>query len=182
MISAATVIDAASGITYPLTAWRRLRRFGPATVWLRRWLWCVSLLSLLLAHGVASAQVLAEQDARAVRTVVEAQLEAFVANDAARAFAYASPSIQAQFGDAATFMAMVRAGYPMMVRPATVSFFQARVVDGTEAVELTVRQAVNLRDPEGRLWMATYLLERRVGTGWRINGCMVVADSGKSLT
>lgn len=156
----------------------RFRGLGQVMGWARRCLWRLSLLGLL-APAAAGAAVLAEPDARAVRKVVEAQLDAFAADDAERAFSYASVSIRAQFGDAATFMAVVLSGYPMVVRPASVSFFQARVADAAEG---TVSQTVQLRDREGRLWMATYSLERQAGAGWRINGCVVVADSGKSIT
>ena len=76
-------------------------------------------------------------------------------------------------------MAMVRSGYPMVVRPAAVSFFQVLVEMGTSP---TVTQLVQLRDREGRLWKATYLLERQTGAGWRIGGCVVATDSGKSST
>jgi Domain of unknown function (DUF4864) len=149
-----------------------------AGAWTRRRLGHLALISLLLPTA-AGAALLAEPDARAVRQVVEAQLEAFAADDAARAFAYASASIQAQFGDANAFMAMVRSGYPMVIRPAAVSFFQPQVEIGTPE---TVKQLVQLRDREGRLWMATYLLQRQGGAGWRISGCVVAADSGKSST
>jgi hypothetical protein len=150
---------------------------------LRR-LWCILCFSLLMPVS-AGAAVLAEADARAVRQVVQAQLDAFAADDAERAFSYASASIRTQFGDAATFMAMVRSGYPMVVRPATVSFFQPQTdgtADGANRAPATVLQAVQMRDREGRLWMATYLLERQPGNGWRISGCVVVADSGKFST
>jgi len=147
----------------------------------RRCLVRVTLLGLL-APVVAGAAVLAEPEARAVRQVVEAQLDAFAANDAKRAFSYASASIRARFGDADNFMAMVQSGYPMVVRPAAVSFFQAQADDGAEGAQAAVRQAVQLRDREGRLWLATYLLERQDDAGWRINGCVVVADSGRSST
>ena len=165
-------------MTYHLTG------LGQVVRWVRRRLRSVATLGLLvlLAPAGASAAVLAEPDARAVRRVVEAQLEALAANDAERAFSYASASIRAQFGDAANFMAMVRGGYPMVVRPATVLFFQAQADDGAEGAGATVRQTVQLRDREGRFWMATYVLERRAGMGWRISACMVVADSGKFLT
>lgn len=146
--------------------------------WFRRGAGCVAAVGLIVALA-ARATPLAEPDARAVREVVEAQLDAFAADDAERAFAYASPSIQARFGDSANFMAMVRGAYPMVLRPATVAFFQARAVDGTSA---TVSQAVHLRDREGRLWLATYVLERSSGTIWRINACMVAPDNGQSLT
>ena len=155
-----------------------LTHLHQAGAWTRRRLGCVALIGLLVP-AAASAAPLAEPDARAVRQVIEAQLEAFAADDAARAFSYASASIKAQFGDANNFMAMVRSGYPMVIRPAAVSFFQAQVEVGTPA---TVTQLVQLRDREGRFWKATYLLERQTGAGWRISGCVVAADSGKSST
>jgi hypothetical protein len=46
----------------------------------------------------------------------------------------------------------------------------------------TVRQVVQLRDRDGRLWLATYLLERQPGIGWRIGGCVVTSDAGRSST
>ena len=157
---------------------RGLTGLGPLIGWIRRGLGCVALIGLLVSTA-AGAAVLGEPDARAVRQVVEGQLDALAADDAVRAFSYASASIRAQFGDATHFMAMVQVGYPMVVRPAAVSFFQAQTVVGAPG---TVSQAVQMRDREGRLWMATYLLERQTGAGWRISGCVVTADSGKSLT
>jgi Domain of unknown function (DUF4864) len=157
---------------------RGLTKLHQAGAWTRHRLGCVALIGLLVP-ALAGAAQLAEPDARAVRQVVEAQLEAFAADDAARAFSRASSSIQAQFGDANTFMAMVRSGYPMVVRTAAVSFFQPQVEVGTPA---TATQLVQLRDREVRLWMATYVLERQTAAGWRISGCVVAADSGKSST
>ena len=141
----------------------------------RRWLLRCSLAVLLCPLTVGAA-VLGEADARAVRAVIEAQLDAFAADDAERAYSYASAAIRTQFTDAATFMAMVRAGYPMVVRPDSVTFFQPQSTDGA------VLQTVQLRDRAGRLWRATYQLERQPSDGWRINGCTVVPDTGKSMT
>ena len=155
-----------------------LKSLGRVVAWTRRLLGCVAVIGLLVP-ATAGAVVLAEPDERAVRQVVEAQLQAFAADDAARAFSYASASIQAQFGDANNFMAMVRSGYPMVVRPAAIAFFQAQVEMGLPAA---VTQLVQLRDREGRLWKATYLLERQTCAGWRISGCVVTADNGKSST
>lgn len=139
------------------------------------WLLRLSLAALFVPAAV-SAAVLAESQVRAVRTVIEAQLNAFAADDAERAYAFASAGIRSQFTDAATFMAMVRSGYPMVVRPASVTFFQPSLQGGT------VLQKVQLRDRAGRLWQATYQLEQQAGVGWRIGGCVVVPDAGKSLT
>jgi hypothetical protein len=134
-----------------------------------------SLAALFLPAAVNAAE-LAESQVRAVRTLIEAQLDAFAADDAERAYAYASAGIRSQFTDADTFMAMVRSGYPMVVRPASVTFFQPSLQGGT------VLQKVQLRDRAGRLWRATYQLEQQAGVGWRIGGCVVVPDAGKSLT
>ena len=153
-----------------------LTKFHPSGASTRRSLGCVALIGLLVPTLAGAAQ-LTESDERAVRQVVEAQLKAFAADDAALAFSYASASIQAQFGDADNFMAMVRSGYPLVVRPSSVSFFQPQIEVGTPA---TVTQRVQLRDREGRLWMATYRLEWQTSAGWRISGCVVAADGGKS--
>lgn len=143
--------------------------------WARPWLLRVALV-VLLAPAAAGAAALAEADVRAVRSVIQAQLDAFAADDAERAFSYASAALRTQFGDAATFMAMVRAGYPMVVRPETVAFFQPQSSDGV------VWQTVRLRDRAGRLWLATYQLAQQADAGWRIHGCVVAADAGKSST
>ena len=127
------------------------------------------------AEAAAPALVKAG-DARAVRAVVEAQLSAFANDDPERAFAYASPAIRSQFGDAARFMAMVQGGYPMVVRPAATAFFQPEAVDGG------VIQVVQLRDRAGRAWLATYLLAQQGDRSWRIEGCTVAPDTGKSST
>ena len=99
----------------------------------------------LLAPMAAGAAGFAESDARAVRGVIEARLEAFAADDAERAFSYASTAIRTQFGDAATFMAMARATDAMAVRPAAISFFEPRLTDAA------VWQTVQMRDRAGRL-------------------------------
>ncbi len=134
-------------------------------------------VAALLAPAAAAAAVLSDDEVRALRKVIEAQLAAFAAGDAERAYSYASAGIRSQFGDAAAFMAMVRAGYPMVIRPATVTFFQPSRIDGK-----TVQQRVQVRDSAGRLWRAIYQLEQQAADGWRISGCVVQPDSGKSLT
>lgn len=115
-------------------------------------------------------------DARAVRQVVEAQLKALAADDAVRAFSYASPTIRTQFVDAAAFMAMLKSGYPMVLRPAATAFFQPEPADGA------VVQVVQLRDRGGRAWLATYDMQRQPDGRWRINGCRVQADTSPSNT
>ncbi len=138
----------------------------------RFWL-CATLVFTAMP---SSAAELLPQDAKAVRGVVQAQLSAMAAGDAAAAFSYASPAIRAQFGDAKRFMAMVQRAYPMVIKPAATSYFRPEAGDGV------VVQDVLLRDAAGRVWRASYQLERQADKHWRINGCVVTPDDGKSST
>jgi Domain of unknown function (DUF4864) len=143
----------------------------------------VALLLCGLAPFAAGASGLTQADARAIREVVQGQLDAFAADDAKQAFSFASNAIRTQFGDADNFMAMVRQGYPMVVRPAAVSFFQPKAGEPMKGAPQLVRQDVHLRDAAGSMWIATYALEKESATGsWRIGGCVVRADAARSST
>ncbi|MEO8923242.1 MAG: DUF4864 domain-containing protein [Caldimonas sp.] len=125
--------------------------------------------------GVAKAQAepVPAVDAKAIRAVVEAQLAAFAADDARGAFSYAAPSIREMFGTPDRFMAMVRAGYPVVYRAESVIFLNPLRSQGQ------LFQGVQLTDADGSLWLATYRLERQPDSSWRISGCDVQPSSGK---
>jgi uncharacterized protein DUF4864 len=122
-------------------------------------------LLLALAPALARAQTISDADARAVRRVIEAQLEAFRRDDAARAFSYAAPGIRETFGTAEKFMAMVREQYAVVYRPRSVSF-EAPLMAGEDLV-----QPVHLTDGDGHAWMAIYPMVKLPDGSWRINGC-----------
>ncbi|WP_206602953.1 DUF4864 domain-containing protein [Leptolyngbya ohadii] len=61
-------------------------------------------------------------DRAAIRAMIERQLQAFQQDDAAGAFAFASPGIQAQCGTPENFMRMVQRGYAPVYRPRSVEF------------------------------------------------------------
>jgi acyl-CoA thioesterase FadM len=79
------------------------------------------------------------------------------------------------FGTPERFLAMVRAGYPVVYRAASVTFLVPVRVDG----ELV--QGVHLTDADGALWLATYRLERQRDGVLRIKGCEVQPASGKMV-
>ena len=134
------------------------------------------LLGLAFGASVpARAQPVSDVDARAARTVVSAQLEAFAKDDAKRAFSYAAPSIRAMFGTPERFLAMVRVGYPVVYRAAGVTFLVPLRVEGD------LVQGVHLTDGDGTRWLATYRLERQPDGSWRIAGCDVQAATGKMI-
>ncbi|MEP7302405.1 MAG: DUF4864 domain-containing protein [Caldimonas sp.] len=127
----------------------------------------------LFAAPAARAERVSVDDTKAIRTVVEAQLAAFASDDAKRAFSYAAPSIRAMFGSADRFMEMVRDGYPVVYRPASVVFLAPDWVQGQ------LVQGVHLTDSSGQLWLAIYQLERQPDKSWRISGCHAQPSAGK---
>ncbi|HSC62843.1 MAG TPA: DUF4864 domain-containing protein [Caldimonas sp.] len=138
------------------------------------------LAALCLTFGVAlgaaaASPPVSEADALAARTIVGAQLEAFAKDDAQRAFSYAAPSIRAMFRTPERFLAMVRTGYPVVYRPAGVTFLIPLQVDGD------LLQGVHLTDGAGALWLATYRLQRQADGSWRIAGCGVQPATGKMI-
>lgn len=105
------------------------------------------------------------------REVVAAQLEAFRADDGARAYSFAADSVKASFTDPETFMTMVKRGYEPVYRARDYVF--GRTADTLEgrAVELL------LTGPNGRDWTAVYTLEESED-GWRITGCFLKPGGG----
>jgi hypothetical protein len=133
------------------------------------------LLALALALGgpAFSQEKLPESDAGAIRAVIEAQLDAFRQDDAARAFSYASEGIRQAFGTAENFMAMVRRSYPAVYRQRSVEFRDAMRIQGIAV------QAVRITDAEGRGWLAVYPMEKQPDGSWRIDGCQLGRLSGQ---
>ena len=132
----------------------------------RRWQALLGAVLLVLAGSVA-AQELGREEVGAMRSVIDAQLDAFARDDEQGAFAFASPGIQERFGTAATFAQMVREQYAVVYRPASRAFLRPVVEEGT------VIFPVQLSDRDGRVWVALYTMQRVAGT-WRIAGCQLV--------
>ena len=148
-----------------------MRPLGP----LKRFLsiLCLVAAALWLAPPARAAD-LSAAEAKSVRAVIEAQLAAFSANDAARAFSYASPGLREAFGSADKFMNMVRTSYPVVYRHATVAFLKPQRTDGV------VVQGVHFTDGDGVLWLAVYKLERQRDRVWRISGCQLIEAEGRA--
>lgn len=133
---------------------------------------CALLVALAPLAGFPQDKV-PEADARAMRAVVEAQLEAFRSDDAERAFSYATEGIRAAFRTPENFMAMVRSAYPVVYRPRSVAFEPAVIVDGTTI------QPARMVDAEGRSWLAIYPMARQPDGRWLIDGCQLGRLSGE---
>jgi uncharacterized protein DUF4864 len=131
--------------------------------------------ALLLAAAplLARAQGVAPEDARAIRAVIEAQLDAFRHDDGPRAFSYATAEIRETFGTPESFMEMVRGQYAVVYRPRSVLFDAPRLVEGE------VVQPVRFTDAGGHAWIALYPMQREADGTWRINGCHLGRVAGQ---
>ena len=123
-------------------------------------------LALALATAMAAGQAAAQNAAADIRAVISQQIEAFKADDFARAFTYASPNIKRMFGDSVRFGRMVREGYPMVWHPSEVRFSRLSEEGGR------MIQSVLVKDAGGALFIVDYEMIAE-GDGWRINGVRV---------
>ena len=138
------------------------------------WLLITAACSLALLVPAQAASFSAA-DEKNVREVVQGQLDALARDDADKAFSYATPNIRQAMGTASGFLAMVRDGYPVVYRPASVAFLKP------EGQADQVIQRVHMLDAQGESWLAIYSLQRQPSNAWRITGCVVVKNKGRMV-
>lgn len=127
----------------------------------------------LVALALGTAQARAQEADSEIRSVISAQIEAFLADDFETAFSFASPAIKQMFGSSDRFGEMVQNGYPMVWRPANVQF------SGLETRSGRTVQSVVVRDQAGAVYVLDYEMVP-TESGWQINGVMVrrTGDAG----
>lgn len=108
------------------------------------------LLALALALLTALPATAQDDPAAAIRGTIQGQIDAFLADDVATAFSFAAPGIQGIFQTPENFGRMVREGYPMVWRPAEVTFLDLHPRDGG------LWQRVRITDAEGRVHFLDY--------------------------
>lgn len=122
---------------------------------------------LLFAAALwALAQPVAAQE-EAIRGTIQSQLEAFLADDFATAFTFASPNIKRLFGTPERFGLMVREGYPMVWRPGEVRYLELEGQGGVRS------QKVVITDAAGVPHVLDYQMIETT-EGWQINGVRIL--------
>lgn len=122
------------------------------------------LYAVLLAACLALPA--AAQEAPIAKTI-QGQIEAFQADDFARAFTFASPNIKGIFGTPENFGAMVKEGYPMVYRPSSVEMQDLREIAGN------LWQRVRVVDQAGAAWYLDYMMIE-TAEGWQINAVQLL--------
>jgi hypothetical protein len=102
-----------------------------------------------------------------IRNTIQSQIDAFQADDFAKAFTFASPTIKQMFGTPENFGAMVKNGYPMVYRPAEVQMLDLRDVAGN------LWQRVRITDQAGAGWFLDYMMVE-TAEGWQINAVQIL--------
>lgn len=125
------------------------------------------VLTLLIFAAAARAEAIGAADRAAIAKVIQDQIAAFRVDDAARAFGFASPGIQAKFGTPEQFLKMVRAGYFPVYRAQDLTFRDITIENGAPV------QSVEIRDVQGEGVLALYFMERQPDGSWKINGCIL---------
>lgn len=114
----------------------------------------------VVAFGLAGAAPAQQAE---VENVIRHQMDAFLADDFETAFSFASPTIKQLFRTPGNFGVMVRQGYPMVWRPADVTFL------GLEPSGATAVQRVMIQDREGAVHVLAYEMIS-TADGWQIDG------------
>lgn len=127
---------------------------------MRRLLLALSLAPLLVFPAAAE-----EAGFEAAQSVIERQLDAFLADDGAAAYSFAAPSIKRMYPTVESFMAMVRNGYPMVHRSRNFAFGRAERLDDTRVI-----QQVLIRGADGKDYEAVYTLELQPDGTYAITG------------
>jgi Domain of unknown function (DUF4864) len=115
-----------------------------------------------------AATGLTRADQAAMQLIIEAQIGAMRADDWPRAFALASPDLQAHYGTAAALRDDVTANYAPLPTVAGAEFIDVVTFRGLPTYR------VNLTGGDGSIATAYYLLRRLDDGSLRIAGCVLV--------
>jgi hypothetical protein len=106
-----------------------------------------------------------------IQRVIAAQRDALKAGNGERAFAHAAPSIRAQFGSPANFLAMVRTGYAPLLEAIAVEFLEGAVIEGR------IIQPLRLILPDNTVVVALYTAALQPDGAWRITACVLAPST-----
>jgi hypothetical protein len=115
----------------------------------------------------------AEDAFGASRNVIEQQIEAFLKDDAAAAYAFAAPGIQARYPDQNSFFAMVKKSYQPVYKPGNYAFGRSKTV-GNGAMIL---HELLIEGRDGKDWKAVYQLLRQPDGAYKIGGVIIVPET-----
>ncbi|HUR43251.1 MAG TPA: DUF4864 domain-containing protein [Aestuariivirga sp.] len=133
----------------------------------------VLILLLIVAPGVSHAGSINESEQAEFQRIITEQIDAFRADDGARAYAYAAPNIQQIFPTSDIFLQMVKQRYQPVYRPQSFRFGPA----GDDPFGRP-SQKVTIVGPDGKSYEALYSMQRQSDGSWLIEGCTLLEVPG----
>jgi len=124
----------------------------------------VLALIVLLVLPAGAQEPPSAEDAAAVRTIIQSQLDAFNRDDGVAAWSHAAPGIQARFQSVEVFMEMVRTGYGPVYRSTAAEFGEI-----IGSIDMLVQEVI-VTGQDGRQALAVYRLGRQPDGSWKIEG------------
>lgn len=135
-------------------------------------------MALFLVAGLTGGSAIAQQAVTAdpaglAKGVIEQQITAFLNDDAATAYSFASPEIKSVFPNPERFFEMVKKSYGPVYRPGNYAFGRNKVSpDGQIAF-----QEVLISAPDGKDWAVYYELKRQSDGNFAINGVRIKGET-----
>lgn len=134
----------------------------------------LSGLIITLAFATAAVAQEVQPENKDIESVIQNQLDAFLADDVNTAFTFAAPNIKGMFGSAENFGRMVQNGYPMVWRPGDVRFLELRRFPGG------LFQRVEIIDQSGQAHWLDYRMSQ-TESGWQISGVQILPKPDVSV-
>jgi hypothetical protein len=132
-------------------------------------------LYLVLAIVLMASPARSADETEAAKALIRSQVDAISKDDAAAAYAFASPGIQGIFPKSDVFLGMVKDRYPPIYRHRVFSFGDAREDNGQ------IAQEVFIIDADGVPWKGLYTVEREADGSLKISGCLLVQVPGQPV-
>lgn len=137
------------------------------------------LIGLAAPWGTVGAEQPASEitteDAIAIRSVVQSQLEALAEDDATSAFELTTPTKRMQIGSADNFLRMIKEQYTPIYRPRLALFSKPQIIDGNAI------QVVRLTGDDRHVWVAIFWMEQGEDSDWKIDGCQLLETTSLSI-
>lgn len=131
------------------------------------------LVALLTGTSTGAQEAVPADPAGLAKGVIEQQIAAFLNDDAATAYSFASPEIKSVFPNPERFFEMVKKSYGPVYRPGNYAFGRNQVSpDGTVAF-----QEVLISAPDGKDWAVYYELKRQKDGNFAINGVRIKRET-----
>ena len=135
---------------------------------------CWLLVLMIAATTLPARAEVGDAESTMFRQIISDQIAAFNADDGAKAWSFAAPSIQQLFPTPDVFMSMVKKGYQPVYRQQSFEFGEVTETAGRPT------QHVTIVDVNGKVWTALYTMQKQPDGSWKISGCILVQVPGVS--